>query len=293
MALSGRAGGTALKFAGEHRVRVRHSALSWALFEYRGIGVGFNIFRFGRTAAAVLAVIALAGAVNASGLGFRLLTFDGAGVKWVNDVGRTSTVTYAIVHSSNRFPNARNCKGVESPDGLLSASGIDRQSFDQEVRAAFDMWEQAINITFREIDDPAAAGIVIGAQSEPEGHAFANVDYKPGDGHFRQIDKSLICLNPKKKWKVGFGGSLAVYDLRYTIAHEIGHAIGLDHPDSGGQLMSFTYSEQFRSLQEGDVEGAIRIYGSRMDSRSLQIDLTRSQIAKPAITSAASTRRRG
>ena len=60
-----------------------------------------------------------------------------------------------------------------------------------------------------------------------------------------------------------FGGSLAVYDLRYTITHEIGRAIGLDHPVPAGQLMPFRYQEEFRALQAGDIEGAVQLYGSK------------------------------
>jgi Matrixin len=223
-----------------------------------------DLFRFCRGAVAVLGVIIVAGTVRAaSTTDFRLLTLDGAAVRWPSEPGTAAVVTYAVAKNSERYPQARNCKGVEAPDDLLRASRIERSSFDQEVRAAFDMWERVTDIEFREVDDPNSAGIVIGAQTSPEGHAFANVDYKLGDGQFGQIYKSLICLNPTKKWKVGYGGSLAVYDLRYTIAHEIGHAIGLDHPDSSGQLMSFTYNERVRDLQEGDVAGAIRIYGLR------------------------------
>ena len=58
------------------------------------------------------------------------------------------------------------------------------------------------------------------------------------------IGRSLICLNPTQPWKIGFDGRLDVYDLRYTIAHEIGHAIGLDHPSAAGQLMSYRYDER-------------------------------------------------
>ena len=77
----------------------------------------------------------------------------------------------------------------------------------------------------------------------------------------RRIAKSLICLNPAKSWKIGFNGNMDVYDLRYTIAHEVGHAIGLDHPSPSGQLMSFRYDEDFRSLRPGDVSGAVALYG--------------------------------
>jgi hypothetical protein len=39
------------------------------------------------------------------------------------------------------------------------------------------MWEAVANIGFREAADPATADILIGAQLEPEGWAFANVFY--------------------------------------------------------------------------------------------------------------------
>jgi hypothetical protein len=110
----------------------------------------------------------------------------------------------------------------------------------------------------------AKPGVLIGAEADPVGYAYADVKYmKGGAGATRQIDRSLICFNPLKRWKVGFDGNLAVYDLRYTIAHEIGHAIGLDHPEPHGQLMSMDYLEIFRSLQAGDVSGAVRFYGAR------------------------------
>ena len=205
-----------------------------------------------------------AGTVSAEGFaGFRLLDLDGHKVKWGRADGSRVIVTYAIVGEAMTFPSARNCGSLVPMDGLLAASGITRVTLEEEVRAAFAMWQQVAEIEFQKVSDPAAAGILIGAQAQPSGHAFANVDYRPGTGSTREIEKSLICLNPQKSWKVGFGGSLAVYDLRYTITHEIGHAIGLDHPDPAGQLMSFRYQEEFRALQAGDIEGAVQLYGGK------------------------------
>jgi hypothetical protein len=65
-----------------------------------------------------------------------------------------------------------------------------------------------------------------------------------------------------RRWKVGFDGNLKAYDLRYTLAHEIGHAIGLDHPPGPGQIMNYRYEERFRDLQSGDVFGAVALYGA-------------------------------
>ena len=120
---------------------------------------------------------------------------------------------------------------------------------------------------FRETRDTAAAGILIGAQARPLGRAFTNVALKQGTGEKKVIGRSLICLNPKQPWKVGFDGRLGVYDLRYTIAHEIGHAIGLDHPSAAGQLMSYRYDEKQTGLQPGDIQGAVLLYGPRASTR--------------------------
>ncbi len=217
----------------------------------------------------------MAGAAHAQDiLGFRLLALEGSNVKWSGGDGAPTVVTYAVVDRTLRFPKARNCAAIVPVDDLLATSAIDRAAFAKEVKAAFAMWETVANIEFRETSDPLSAGILIGAQAEPKGYAFANVDYQPGPsyqpgtGATRQIHKSLICLNPDRTWKIGFGGNIAVYDLRYTIAHEIGHAIGLDHPDRPGQLMSFKYDEAFETLQAGDVAGAVRLYGTRPSAKA-------------------------
>jgi hypothetical protein len=216
--------------------------------------------------------LALAGLVGIGGvhaqtyLGFRLLDFDGIYVRWGGSSSADPvTVTYAFVEDDVHFADARNCSGMVPVDQLLAASRISKEAFVKEVEAAFEMWEGVANIHFVRADKGSKPGILIGAQSDPIGHAYADVAYAKdkGDGQVRHIERSLVCLNPAKRWKIGFDGNLAVYDIRYTIAHEIGHAIGLDHPEPHGQLMSMRYQESFRTLQAGDVSGAVRIYGAR------------------------------
>lgn len=197
--------------------------------------------------------------------GFRLLRLDGHYVKWGGpDLGTGATVRYAIVAGPMDFPGARNCQEMAPLDPLARASDIVPSVLHREVAAAFAMWQAAANITFEASDDPRTAQILIGTQGNPRGWAFADVLYdRVGDAAAKRIDKALICLNAEKAWKVGFGGDARAYDLRYAIAHEIGHAIGLNHPGPTGQLMSFEYGEGFRTLQPGDLSGAIALYGIR------------------------------
>ena len=219
----------------------------------------------GWLAGLLLASLAGIGGVHAQTyLGFRLLDFGGLYVRWGGSGPDPVVVTYAFVDKDVAFDDARNCARMVPVDGMLSLSGVAKPLFLEEVRSAFDMWERVANIRFEPAPEGTKPGVLIGAQADPVGHAYADVKYvKDGTGTLRQIDRSLICLNPVKRWKIGFDGNLAIYDLRYTVAHEIGHAIGLDHPEPHGQLMSMRYQESFRSLQAGDVSGAVKIYGER------------------------------
>jgi hypothetical protein len=223
----------------------------------------------------MLAAMAIApGATGArAGEIFEFLRLDKSVVKWGDpQTGTGARVSYAFVTETTRFPGARNCQEMQRPGALLKGSGIAASTFMGEVEAAFAMWSNAADISFYRVEDPKKAQILIGAQTNDRGTAFANVKYQiagadavtGGTGDVRTIQQSLVCLNPGRSWKVGFTGDATTYDVRYTLAHEIGHAIGLDHPGATGQLMAFTYQEHFRNLQDGDIAGAVALYGPRM-----------------------------
>ena len=212
-----------------------------------------------------------AGATIAKDGGFRLLKLDGYHVKWGETaLGAGATVSYAFVDVPMHFDGARNCNELVPMSDLATRNGISEATLHAETAAAFRAWEQAANITFIPVDDPDQADILVGAQGQPVGRAFANVVYRPGSSDsVRAIDRALVCLNPEQRWKVGFDGDIEVYDLRYTLVHEIGHAIGLDHPGPSGQIMSFSYSEHFSDLQPGDFHGVQLLYGVGMKNMTV------------------------
>ena len=195
---------------------------------------------------------------------FRIIELKGSAVKWGSPTMETgATITYAFATETVEFFEARNCRGIEPMDELLARSGVDQAVYEAEAAKAFDAWSAVANVQFRQVSDADEADILIGAQTSPIGRAFTNVSFARADASaVRPLEKSLICLNPDQLWKVGFDGNLDVYDLRYTLKHEIGHAIGLDHPSTNTQVMSYRYEERFETLQPGDIRGAVALYGN-------------------------------
>lgn len=200
---------------------------------------------------------------HASDGGYRLLEMDGHKVKWGDrQLGTGASVSYAFAGESLRFDDAINC-GDLAPMASLAGENLSMETLTRETAAAFRVWERAAGLSFHKVDDVRDADIILGAQGQPRGRAFANVSYAPEPVKgVRAIDQSLVCLNPELEWKVGFDGDEDVYDIRYTLVHEIGHTIGLDHPGPSGQVMAFRYTEAFGGLQPGDLHGVQLLYGS-------------------------------
>lgn len=218
---------------------------------------------------------------------YRLLKLDGAIVKWGRPtLGTGATISYAIVKSSRWFPDARNCRRLQPLSRRPHALGITLQRIITELKLALRAWEHVANVRFYQVADSRQADILVGVQGNPRGRAFANVwhtqtaarrsltDRGLGvvagnarsmdatrDAAVSSIKRASICLNPHQPWKIGFDGNLEVYDLRFTFMHEIGHALGIDHPERQDQLMHFKYDESRNGLQAGDIAGAVKLYG--------------------------------
>ena len=222
-------------------------------------------------AAATLAAAVPGVAQSLGGDHYKQLRLDGHTVQWPHDdAAQPLLLTYRILNTPSVFEGARNCKRMDALAVVEQRSQIPDSHLRTELNAALKMWERAANIRFREATDTETPNISIGSQAEPEGWAFADVSYNSvADGDIKPITRALVCLNPKRKWKIGFDGDLSSYDLRYTLAHELGHAIGLDHPSASTQMMGYRYEERFRELQEGDVAGAVAIYGPSGDGSAI------------------------
>jgi len=226
-----------------------------------------------------------------------LLRVEGYLMRWAPEAaGGKTVITYSILQGAYRVKTRKsilspsNCAKMHAFSDIVAKSpDITEEKAKNELQAALRRWESVANIAFIEANDPSLANIVIGAADDPGGRAFANLSYRSekgltpvtmalgkqdasaspvlgdngGDRSIVPIDQAYVCLNPKSRWKIGFDGNLDVYDLRHTFTHEVGHAIGLDHPDSTGAVMAFRYDERVRDLQPSDIAGVQRLYGPR------------------------------
>lgn len=197
---------------------------------------------------------------------WRPLVISGEALEWQRGPGNAGLeLTYAFAVSRTTTGRTVNC-GTLEPLSLKDAGGreISRERIAQAVSDAFSRWSAVSSLKFRMMPDPAEADIVIGAQPGAQGSAFTDVvPGEPIDALRRSIHRATICLDPGRAWKIGFDGDLATYDLTHVVTHEIGHALGLDHPGARGAVMAFKYDESRDGLAAADVLGIRALYGRR------------------------------
>jgi hypothetical protein len=86
--------------------------------------------------------------------------------------------------------------------------------------------------------------------------------YRPGDGGLN----GDLHFDISETWTFGSGGG-PPYDMMETAAHEIGHAIGLDHESVNPALMVANYAGRYSGsgtgfLLQDDINGIQSLYGS-------------------------------
>lgn len=179
--------------------------------------------------------------------------------KWGPPVmGTGATVTWSLMGSG---------LGTDAGAGTsVDLSAFMPAGFHAAITAAFAAWSAVADITFIEVADPGFdwnSGLDGASDIRITGHAFdgaggvlAHGYYPPANGSTAAGD---IHFDTAELWKIGFGGP--GFDIFQVAAHEIGHAIGLDHTGVPASLMNPFYTEAFSGVQADDAAGAAFIYG--------------------------------
>jgi hypothetical protein len=182
--------------------------------------------------------------------------------KW----GPVAPGTGAVVTWSEAVAPGYATAEVPSGGTIVPLSTFMPAGYKAQIAAALAAWALVANITFVEVVDNAVAFNGFGAVGDIRfgGHLFdgaggalAHGYYPPANGVSAAGD---IHFDTADLWKIGFGGP--GFDIFQVAAHEIGHAIGLDHqPIPPIALMNPFYSEAFSGPQADDIAGSIFIYG--------------------------------
>lgn len=155
---------------------------------------------------------------------------------------------------------------IEGADVYTNSSLYDFMpgGFKTEVEKAFNAWSAVANISFLEVPD---GGGDFNSESTGDirigGHAFDGAFGTLAHGYFPPVNGTFaagdIHFDIAENWVIGFPGP--GIDISQVLAHEIGHAIGLDHTEVPDSLMNPFYSEAFFGPQADDIAGAQFIYG--------------------------------
>lgn len=173
--------------------------------------------------------------------------------------GTGATVTYSYMASGV------SCAAEFAGCTITDFSAFMPVGFGAAVSAAFASWSAVANITFVQVADLGEAFNAAGGSGDIRlgGHAFDGVGGVLAHGFFPPANGLTaagdIHFDIAEAWKIGFGGP--GFDIFQVMAHEIGHAIGLDHTAVPGSLMNPFYTEAFSGPQADDIAGAQFIYG--------------------------------
>ena len=92
-----------------------------------------------------------------------------------------------------------------------------------------------------------------------------NFRFNSNTGLWEMKDADII-VDPSRPWIPSIAGPISsVQDFRRVILHELGHVIGLEHPDEAGQsvdaIMNSSVSN-IETLQDDDIRGITFLYGN-------------------------------
>lgn len=176
--------------------------------------------------------------------------------KWGSPVmGTGATITWSLMGSGIFTDGGPSTDlGTFMPTGFLT-----------EINAAFTAWSSVADLTFVQVADGGEAFNAAGTSGDIRigGHFFdgaggtlAHGFFPPANGLTAAGD---IHFDTSETWKIGFGGP--GFSIFQVLAHEIGHAIGLDHTGVAASLMNPFYTEAISGPQADDIAGAQFIYG--------------------------------
>ena len=142
-------------------------------------------------------------------------------------------------------------------------------SFKAEITQSLSAWENVADIKFSEVPDAASVNIRFGWREIDGKGGVLGQTTLPSSGPLGNV---VVALDSDEDWFLFGDSPESQIDFSSTATHEIGHAIGIGHSESGQALMQATYSNTLFTIQQDDIDAATAIYGA---SEIVRIDVHR------------------
>ena len=212
---------------------------------------------------------------------------DGPGVSFVEfakwDVDRNPTTDLVIGVSANvtySFVTSDSVRQINTNSSVIPIADALPPLSENAIREAFAAWSDEANITFTEVPDSGLDHFEDLDAGRPESGADIRVGAFPLDGigstraranvrtvvsgNLREFRGAVITLDSDENWAINaLDGNRRTIDVFNVAAHEIGHALGLNHSTNAPALMNTgsAATESFRGPQADDIAGAQFLYG--------------------------------
>jgi hypothetical protein len=146
---------------------------------------------------------------------------------------------------------------VGSVPGSLGQAAV-----ETAIRTALNAWSAVAQVTFVRTTTPGLARSLdfTFAAIDGAGGTLAQA-YFPADVNPARIAGD-VQFDEAESWEVGNARGTAAFDLVLAAAHEIGHALGLDHATGGSTIMGTTISpsQAFAGLGASDRTAILSLY---------------------------------
>ena len=142
--------------------------------------------------------------------------------------------------------------------------GISQSTFEAAVETALKSWSDVAAITFVQTTQPGLNNSLdFTSKSIDGGGGTLAQAYFPSDVNRGRLAGDVE-FDSAEKWEVGNSLGSAAFDLVLVAAHEIGHALGLDHSNNPSAVLypSVSPAQSFKGLASADVSAIRALYSA-------------------------------